>query len=524
MPDLVSSIMKEFGPWQLRAVPLIYMCKIPAAWFMAILIYTTPDPKNGEIYCKPPPSVSAHFNETKWIMASHPIKDVVNSTEFTIDYCYVFEDNLEFYNDPNRTSWIQPSNITRTKGCTVFEHHADYNSIITQFDLVCSRSLLTPTTQAAHVFGVLLGGIIAAQLMRTISPRNLMLLGMYTQVMCGCITGYIIIYEMHILLRLLVAMCCAFTYTAGSVILNDITEGKYKTATICLHEQFWSIGVIIMPGLAIFTNSWTSLYAAISIPPFLLIIIHRWIPDSPRWLLKQGRTQEAKVYLLEAAKYNNTRNCIPIYFDEQLKSISEAAAVQPEPDLWWTIWKERSAFNNLVRLHLAWGLFCTAYYGMLLNVSSYGRDKLNIHMVVVGVSELIGTFIGLYLIMTSKQKWLWCGVFNIVAGLIAFNTWIIPPEVPFINRDALVMLTAMISKASVSCCLAMLVTCTGELVSANKKAGAVYSCTNWGRFCFMVTPYIVSTVKFGQFVPLTAFASLAIIGGMILTGIVNETV
>lgn len=36
--DVVSEVIGEWGPWQFRTVILIYLCKIPSAWFMACIV------------------------------------------------------------------------------------------------------------------------------------------------------------------------------------------------------------------------------------------------------------------------------------------------------------------------------------------------------------------------------------------------------------------------------------------------------------------------------------------------------
>ncbi|XP_001663173.2 solute carrier family 22 member 8 [Aedes aegypti] len=527
MADLLSSIMKDFGSWQLRAILLIYLCKIPSSWFMACLIFTAPVPKHGEFFCKPPVPIHANFNTTEWIKVSHPIKEEVHDEEFTIDYCNVFEDamehSLQYFNEPNIKPWVEPmNNNTKVIPCESFEHHTDYTSIITQFDLVCSRDILVATTQFFHLFGVLLGGIITTELLKTISPRNIMLLGMYAQIISGCFTGLINVFELHMMFRCLSAICCGFMYTAGGVIMSDITGGKFKTATICLFEQFWSIGVIMLPGVASFWSSWSQLYLAISLPTFVLIILHRWIPDSPRWLLKRGRVREANTYLMEAARCNGTENRIPSDFEHQLKTFSDAAVVQADPDPWWKIWEEKASKKDLICVHLAWSIFIVVYYGMLLNIRAFGREHLQINTVIAGLSEIIGTFIGFYLIMFTKNKWFWAGLFNIIGGLVAYVAWLIPPEITGNKRVALLMLTAMISKMSISTCLSILTTCTSELVSANKKNGAVYSTIVWARFWLLGAPFVGATIVFGQLVPQTAFGSLTILGGVI-AGSINGT-
>lgn len=79
------------------------------------------------------------------------------------------------------------------------------------------------------------------------------------------------------------------------------------------------------------------------------------------------------------------------------------------------------------------------------------------------------------------------------------------------------MLTAMVSKTAISTTLSILTTCTVELVTEEKKKICAFSTICWARFWLLGAPFIGATVVFGQLVPQTAFASLAICGGIIST-------
>lgn len=81
-------------------------------------------------------------------------------------------------------------------------------------------------------------------------------------------------------------------------IVADITAGKYKVITLCMFEQFWSVGLILLPAVASFWNNWTQIYMAISFPTVALIILHHWIPDSPRWVIFLKKKQEHYSLLL----------------------------------------------------------------------------------------------------------------------------------------------------------------------------------------------------------------------------------
>lgn len=41
--DIIGRINGEFGKWQFRTVLIIFLTKIPSAWFMACIIFTGKD-------------------------------------------------------------------------------------------------------------------------------------------------------------------------------------------------------------------------------------------------------------------------------------------------------------------------------------------------------------------------------------------------------------------------------------------------------------------------------------------------
>lgn len=174
--DVIKETIGDWGKWQLRAVALIFLCKIPAAWFMACIIYTAPFAQPGEYYCRPPNN-SAAVNESEWIQSMHPvIQKIESNDELIIDYCNVFAKNdTESMSYGNATA----QDVTFTKllwrngydsgvsvvACDNFIHNSIYDSLVTQFDLVCSRTIWIAITQFYHLFGVLTGGIFATKLL-----------------------------------------------------------------------------------------------------------------------------------------------------------------------------------------------------------------------------------------------------------------------------------------------------------------------------------------------------------------------
>lgn len=133
--DIVRDVLGDWGKWQLRTTLLIYLCKIPAAWFMACIIFTAPFGQPGEYVCR-----DRQFSDGM-AHGVHQSND---------DHCYRARAHA------NHTTPVE---------CTDFEHHSIYDSLVTEFDLVCSRTVLIAVTQFWHLFGVLTGGILATLLL-----------------------------------------------------------------------------------------------------------------------------------------------------------------------------------------------------------------------------------------------------------------------------------------------------------------------------------------------------------------------
>lgn len=163
--DPVQKVLGCFGKYQLRAMLIIFLCKMPTSWFMAILMFTALAPEPGDVHCTPPPSLPANrLND--WINGAHPkLTDRHNGSR--IDYCHVYKEimdaPIEWLDKINGSE--STYNFTAIK-CRNFTFAPDYHSIAAGFNLVCDRQMLVSLSQCFHILGLLLGGIVAYFLMK----------------------------------------------------------------------------------------------------------------------------------------------------------------------------------------------------------------------------------------------------------------------------------------------------------------------------------------------------------------------
>lgn len=157
--DIVSELIGDWGAWQFRTVILIYLCKIPSAWFMACIIFTAPIPKPGEISCYQPESQSV-FNQNASLEHRY-----ISQKDLQIDFCIDSKNRTYDQATLNNLSYAEDENIFETLPCSSFQYNTPFETTVTKFNLVCSRSILIATSQFFHLFGVLTGGILATRLM-----------------------------------------------------------------------------------------------------------------------------------------------------------------------------------------------------------------------------------------------------------------------------------------------------------------------------------------------------------------------
>lgn len=93
------------------------------------------------------------------------------------------------------------------------------------------------------------------------------------------------------------------------------------------------------------------------------------LPESPRWLLAMGRTQELTTILKKAAAVNNRE--LPHNID---KMILPSSSTPSESLGVMDLFKTRQLRKKTLFLFIIWFSVYLVYYGLVLNVGNIGGD------------------------------------------------------------------------------------------------------------------------------------------------------
>ena len=117
-----------------------------------------------------------------------------------------------------------------------------------------------------------------------------------------------------------------------------------------------------------------------------LLLTWWWVPESPRWLVQQGRVSEATRIITQIAKYNNK----PIPDPEKLEGIACMDAYRKqerENYSYWDLFRNCNMTKNTLIIIYSWFVSSAVYYGTSFNLKSLSGN-MYLNFFLLGLAEI----------------------------------------------------------------------------------------------------------------------------------------
>ena len=161
----------------------------------------------------------------------------------------------------------------------------------------------------------------------------------------------------------------------------EYVSARWRTFCGCI--GFWAVGTMLLAPLAYYITDWRCLTltcTAISAP---VLLTWFWVTESPRWLIQQGRLEEAHKILENVARTNGTRT-------PEIEKLQEVAAAQKLQTSKQARYSYRDLFRNahMTKITLItvfhWFVCSGVYYGMSFSVGGLtGNLYLNFFLLAL---------------------------------------------------------------------------------------------------------------------------------------------
>uniref|UniRef100_A0A3B5LHN3 Solute carrier family 22 member 13a n=1 Tax=Xiphophorus couchianus TaxID=32473 RepID=A0A3B5LHN3_9TELE len=280
---------------------------------------------------------------------------------------------------------IREFGLNETTGCRdgwVYGSMLYESTIVTDFDLVCDQAHLLGIAQTVLMAGILAGCLLLGPFI----PVVLMLLFSVTTGLCPT-------YPLYLASQFVAGI--GYGVFICFVPLGTEWIGVSKRSWgACITQLCGAVGQAILGGMIYFIRDWRLAQLVTAAPIYL--IFHRFIPESARWLLDRGRTDEAKELIIKVAAINKRK-----VSDSLLEKITIKENVQKGGII--CLIKSPVLRKYFLTIILAWFSLTVTYFCLSLNVGNFGLD-IFLTQALFGLSEVPAHIICIWLLEAVGRK------------------------------------------------------------------------------------------------------------------------
>lgn len=248
--------------------------------------------------------------------------------------------------------------------------------------------------------GMLIGAFVFGRLADRIGRRPVLMMAVVIDAFAGVASAFAPEFAWLLVLRFITGIGVGGTLPVDYTMMAEFLPSDRRGRWLVLLESFWAVGTIFLAILALVAVSWGDdawrvIFFVTGLPALIGVVLRLYIPESPMFLNRNGKSEEARKVLQRVAKVNGTTAEIP--------------ALQPEK-------QERKSilalFNGDLRrrslsLFLAWALISIAYYGVFvylpvkLSSEGFAFMRGQVFLVVLALVQLPGFALSAY----GVERW-----------------------------------------------------------------------------------------------------------------------
>uniref|UniRef100_A0A8C6VST3 Major facilitator superfamily (MFS) profile domain-containing protein n=1 Tax=Naja naja TaxID=35670 RepID=A0A8C6VST3_NAJNA len=408
------------------------------------------------------------------------------------------ENETQMETEPCRDGWV-------------YNRSTFQETIVTEWDLVCSSRTLKQMAQSIYMAGVLIGGILFGGLSDRFGRKPILLWCYLQLATTGTGTAFSPNFSVYCVLRFLSGMAFSGIVLNGVSLCVEWTPTKTRPVLGTINGCAYTTGQLVLAGLAYTFRDWHHLQLVVSLPYFLFFCYSWWLSESARWLITAGKLERAVTELKKVAKMNRKEEAagklnVEVKTQKMSRLFLFMCIITSLLDL------VRTPTMRRISLCICFVWFSTsfAYYGLVMDLQNFGG---NIYLIQLffGAVDFPAKFLSILTISYIGRRFTQA-VTLIMAGLSILANIFIPQDM-----QTLRMTVAVFGKG----CLATSFNCiylyTGELYPTVLRQTGMGLSNTMARLGGIVAPVAKMTGEYVPFLPNLIYGAAPIISGIVAT-------
>jgi putative MFS transporter len=270
-------------------------------------------------------------------------------------------------------------------------------SIAKTFGIAMPQALQTGTL---FFIGMLVGAFAFGRLADRIGRRPVLMAAVVIDACFGVASAFAPDFAWLLVLRFCTGIGVGGTLPVDYTMMAEFLPSDRRGRWLVLLESFWAVGTILLAVLALLAlrwgdAAWRVIFLVTGLPALIGVVLRLFIPESPMYLNRSGRSEQARVVLERVARVNGRKVTMPLLHPEMPVKTSLLALFSGKL-------RRRS-----ISLFVAWALISIAYYGVFvylpvkLSAEGFGFMRGQEFLIVLAVVQLPGFALSAY----GVERW-----------------------------------------------------------------------------------------------------------------------
>uniref|UniRef100_A0A8D0L3U6 Solute carrier family 22 member 2 n=1 Tax=Sphenodon punctatus TaxID=8508 RepID=A0A8D0L3U6_SPHPU len=181
------------------------------------------------------------------------------------------------------------------------------SSIVSEFNLVCEDAWKLDLFQSCVNVGFFVGSICIGYMADRFGRKLCLLITILVNSVSGVLMAFAPSYTWMVIFRLLQGLVSKGGWLTGYILITEFVGLSYRRTVGIVYQVAFTVGLLVLAAVAYAIPHWRWLQLTVTVPNFFFLLYYWCLPESPRWLIAQKKSDEAMKVIHRIAKGNQKR-------------------------------------------------------------------------------------------------------------------------------------------------------------------------------------------------------------------------